>query len=87
MDDEKREELRQRAGRLFSKPRDPARIQRIIAKLEEAWRTHPDMRLAQLLVALSTTAPNPLFNIEDEMIERRLDDLLQRGVWPKADTN
>ena len=83
--DDRRAKHHERARRSFAKPRDPARIGRILTKLDEAWRRHAEMRLAQILVVLSTTQPNPLFDLDDDVLERRLDQFLETGVWPRSD--
>ena len=42
--------------------RDPARIQPTLAKIAEVWFRHPDMRLGQLLFALTGKDP---YYVED----------------------
>lgn len=53
----------------------PERINRILEKLQEVWRRHPDLRLAQLLVITSgATQPCPeLFNFEDDALLHALE--------------
>lgn len=50
--------------------RDPARIQPMLDALGELWRQHPDLRLTQLLTAVThgkhRLGHNPLFYIEDD---------------------
>ncbi len=71
--------------------RDPKRIQRISAKLAELWRLHPDQRFFQLvenyIVPVSRMYHEPgdgsavlmfMFNLEDDVLERRLDELLAK---------
>lgn len=60
--------------------RDPARIDRVIAKLRAVWERNPDMRLCQTMYWLVTegnsgAVPNDIFHIEDDVIERGLDRL------------
>lgn len=53
--------------------RDPKRIPRILAVLEEAWQLHPDWRLGQLLVnLLPPECKEDLFYLEDEEFEGNL---------------
>jgi uncharacterized protein YihD (DUF1040 family) len=51
-------------------PRDPARINVVLAKLREVWERNPDLRLAQLVVnAAAARQPCPdIFNLEDEVL-------------------
>lgn len=51
-------------------PRDPARIEPVIAALRAAWYAHPDLRLGQLIV--NAGHPDP-FNIEDDELRLALD--------------
>lgn len=58
------------------KPRDPDRIDEVLAELERIWRAHPDLRLTQLIAnVLPGTSPH--YNVEDT-------DLLEnlRRVYP-----
>lgn len=62
--------------------RDPERIPRILAKLEEVWRASPDLRLGQLLVNL---VGHPLFfHTEDDVIEPCLDRHIAAGGWVRT---
>ena len=47
--------------------KDPARIERIIGKLKQAWMSNPEQRLAQLLNNLNIVNP-------------KLDDALAEGA-------
>jgi uncharacterized protein YihD (DUF1040 family) len=60
--------------------RDPARIDRILELLREAWHAHPDWRLAQLVVnVIKPAVQSPqVFYQEDEVIENGLIELLNR---------
>jgi len=61
--------------------RDPARILGVLAKIYVACQASPDLRLGQLIVNLSgSTDP---FQIEDVILEERVDGLLASGVWPR----
>lgn len=51
--------------------RDPARISRILGKLEKAWKESPDMRLCQLLDG--AVGGEDTFYLEDDKLERALD--------------
>ena len=53
--------------------REPARIPRILAKLDEIWKTRPDLRLGQLLVALNSRYDNHALFVEDEDLEKAMD--------------
>ena len=50
--------------------RDPARIERVLAVIRQAWEEQPDLRLGQLVVIATQPAePCPeLFLIEDEAL-------------------
>lgn len=52
--------------------RDPARIPVILAKVQEIWEAHPDMRLGQLLINVARPKDDHLFYLEDDVL---LDDL------------
>ncbi len=43
--------------------RDPARIEKVLKRLEEVWKKYPDMRLAQLLGNIFDHLP---YYMEDE---------------------
>lgn len=63
--------------------RDPARIPRILAKLEKLWEQYPDQRLGQLLENFVYGRVN-LFYPEDDKAEGQLDaklyDLMMKDV-------
>tara|TARA_Y100000310_G_C20429337_1_gene690642 strand:- start:284 stop:631 length:348 start_codon:yes stop_codon:yes gene_type:complete len=48
-------------------PRNPERIAYIIDMIEEIWEKHPDLRLGQLMVAMSGIGI-PLFTVEDYVL-------------------
>jgi uncharacterized protein YihD (DUF1040 family) len=58
--------------------RDPARIDKMLNLLREAWHKNPDLRLAQLVVnVIKPSVPCPqVFYQEDDVIEDGLVDLL-----------
>ncbi len=58
--------------------RDPARINRIVEKLQRAWCAHPDLRLGQLLHHLVNPCPEAY--VEDDALEQKLDAFIERGV-------
>jgi hypothetical protein len=62
--------------------RDPERIDEILNLISQAWRSHPDMRLGQLVVNLLDPKPNAIFYIEDDVLLERLHSLLSSGEWP-----
>jgi hypothetical protein len=65
-----------------SKPRDPARLERMLAKLALVWGAHPDLRLGQLVVNITGTS-DP-FSVEDDETERRLDAWIDTGTCPPS---
>lgn len=48
----------------INQTRDENRMDEMLNEIERVWRTHPDMRLGQLLVCIS--GRNDLFSVEDE---------------------
>ena len=62
--------------------RDPDRIDRIIERLRQVWKTHPDLRLGQLLVnAIRPSQPCPqVFYPEDSLIENGLENYSNPGT-------
>lgn len=60
--------------------RDVTRIDRILDKIRTIWYIHPDLRLLQLLQnAVTYNAimldQNDMYNIEDNQLEKDLDNL------------
>lgn len=55
--------------------RDPARIDRMIAKLRVIWKRNPDLRLGQLVEEAARWTPTPVFYAEDEAVEAGLDEM------------
>ncbi len=51
---------------------DPARIARMVAKLEELWQANPDLRLGQLLERVEDTAWDGLEALQQRHVSRRL---------------
>ena len=49
-------------------PRDPERIDELLTLVGEAWKANPDLRLGQLLFAL-TPAGKDLFFLEDSALK------------------
>lgn len=58
--------------------RDPARVDRMIELLRQAWHLRPDQRLGQLLDSLLADY-EALFYVEDDVTERKLTVLLNEG--------
>jgi uncharacterized protein YihD (DUF1040 family) len=61
-------------------PRDPERIDRIVEKLREAWKTAPDQRLAQIVsnnAARGGWKPADAYHCEDDVVEAGLDAYLE----------
>ena len=56
--------------------RDPARIERILSQLREAWVQVPEWRLGQLIInalnAFEATDSKHLYNLEDDKMEKLL---------------
>ena len=62
--------------------RDPKRIPKVLAKVQELWEKYPDERLLQLLINAAGTvkdvgpAPN-LFYVEDDLLQKGVDNRLE----------
>jgi hypothetical protein len=56
------------------RPRDPERIDPLIDALRRLWKRYPDLRLGQLVIC--ATDPSDLFNIEDELMLQKLNEML-----------
>lgn len=78
MTDEIRPELREQIKKMNERlvPRDPARIDYILAKLGDLWSIHPDMRLGQLISNLKGVGPQDVFHFEDDDLEDQLNKVL-----------
>jgi hypothetical protein len=64
--------------------RDPARIDRLLAKLGEIWREQPDLRLCQLIGnALRSNTDN--YYVEDDQLEIALDEYPSRRREDEGD--
>jgi hypothetical protein len=64
-------DVRLRPPAMWSLPRDPDRIDRILGLLETAWRQQTDMRLGQLMANLLGMRGS-LFGVEDRDVEAAL---------------
>lgn len=53
--------------------RDPKRIDKIINKLRDLWKTYPDLRLGQLIVNL-TPNDRSTFYLEDSVLLEEIED-------------
>jgi len=52
--------------------RDPQRIDKVLAKVREVWKTYPDLRLLQLL--LNTLPKDSMaYYLEDDELLKRID--------------
>lgn len=60
--------------------RDPARIPRLLEKLQFYWERSPDFRLGQLVTNLAATK-DPFYT-EDDVIEGCLDEWIRRLPAP-----
>jgi hypothetical protein len=54
--------------------RSPDRISPMLSALEEIWRTHPDLRLTQLILNACPSDFSRAYNVEDGDLLMRLDD-------------
>lgn len=64
--------------------RDPARIHRMLLKLEWLWEKYPDLRLGQLIINLSPRGfsndrADMAWFVEDDHMEERIDTVLANG--------
>lgn len=50
--------------------RDPKRIDKILAKVREVWKTYPDLRLLQLLHNCLEIGSMPYYLEDDELLEK-----------------
>jgi hypothetical protein len=55
--------------------RDPERIDRITKKLNRLWKENPDWRFVQFLINSGLIVDGPEWFIEDDLVEKRLDEL------------
>ncbi|SEW38997.1 hypothetical protein [[Clostridium] fimetarium] len=62
---------------------DNERINRILGKIEEAWKAYPDFRLGQLIATVNQT--NGVSDIEDVDFERNLDKWI--SLWKGVKQN
>lgn len=60
-------------------PRNPDRIPRILEKLGKLWQKYPDMRLGQLLQNARGAEGTELFYLEDDVLEKRIDEGFGNG--------
>ena len=58
--------------------RDPKRIPEVLKKLQKVWRKYPELRLCQLIVAL-TKKSDPYY-VEDDWLLTRLEQILKEGL-------
>lgn len=63
--------------------RDKERIDRIAQKLAAVWILYPQQRLMQLLLNLisDSDTKDDLFYLEDDKLEKMLDDMLLERGW------
>lgn len=54
--------------------RDPERIDRILDYIRKVWHTYPDLRLTQLICNVGP-GPNPIYHVEDTVIERKMHEI------------
>lgn len=55
--------------------RDPKRIDSYVDKLKEVWVEHPDLRLGQLILNISSMHHIDLYNIEDDRLFEMMEKL------------
>jgi len=56
--------------------RDPKRIDKIIKKLQELWKRHPDWRFTQLLLNIVEIKSPALFYMEDEQLLEKIEEMM-----------
>ena len=56
--------------------RNHKRIARVIAKLLKLWNTVPNWRFCQLISNLHGLGPQDIFYIQDEDLEKAIDEML-----------
>lgn len=59
--------------------RDPARIPRVLDKLQTIWSQNPDWRLGQLVSNSRGLGPQDVFYYEDSDLEAALDKIIKEG--------
>lgn len=59
------------------RPRDPERIDRIINKLKQLWKSKPDSRLLQLINDDITHSMKTPYLVEDNVVEAIIDQMLK----------
>lgn len=66
--------------------RDPARIDRILARLRAYWVTHPDLRLGQIVVNAipSVSTSSHVFYAEDDVVESGIPEVDPPPVVPHS---
>jgi hypothetical protein len=64
--------------------RDPERIKKILALIEELWNKEPDLRFGQLMINLGAFPDFPfLWNMEDDKWEEWFKEQLEKQRWRK----
>ena len=63
--------------KIFSRKRDPARIERVLDKLNKLWQNNPEIRLGQLIHVIIGDNHADLFILEDDKLEESLDRLIR----------
>jgi hypothetical protein len=58
--------------------RDPARIDRMLAKVRALWYTNTDARLLQLLLNNTPNSAADQYHFEDDKLEKAIDESLKR---------
>lgn len=64
-----------------ARPRDPARIDRVLEKVAIAWKKHHTLRLFQLLINLAHQHEHYLYSLEDDVLENLLDSFIATGQY------
>lgn len=66
--------------------RNPARIRRILDKVEAVWINNPDLRLGQLLIDLAPASfHNDIFYLEDDELEVEIDKYIEDFINKRSD--
>lgn len=65
---------------IWSTPRDPKRIERILEKIRILWGDTPDLRFGQFIQNIfgSIVGDQPIYFKEDDEVEKILDYLLSK---------
>lgn len=60
--------------------RDPKRIDKILKKLGDIWRTNPDMRFNQMMFCILYEDKTDHFYLEDNEFEKMIDTFIDENM-------